>query len=181
MTTVSKIVLALGGLHAVLGAWWLAAPESARAAVKGFPRHRLAGWLLAAAALAWAGSNVYHAELGRFSYLKPWIFGIVPALIALVGAFMNELLAPRALGSLMLLAAAPILKAVQFHESKLSLAVTVMAYVWVVLGMAWVLGPYRFRRWVSPLSEVPGRQRATGAGLLAAGVAFLALGLTVLR
>lgn len=181
MMKFSTMVLALGGLHAVLGAWWLAAPDSARTAVERFPRHRLAGWILAAVALVWAGSNVYHAELGRFSYVKPWLFGAVPAVVLLVGFFMDDLLAPRALGGLMLLAAAPLLKAARFHESSLALTVTVLAYVWVVLGMAWVLGPYRFRRWLAPLSGVPGRLRAAGTALVAAGLGYVALGLTVLH
>ena len=92
-----------------------------------------------------------------------------PVVFGLVLVFMNELLAVRALGGLLMLAASPVLELQRVNLSPYTVVLAVMAYVWVVAGMVLMLSPYRFRQACELVFE-------TEAVAAVAGVVGIALG-----
>lgn len=142
-----------------------------------FPRSRVPGWLLAALDLSWFGWLLFHEPLWQFfDYVRPWLWLLIPVIIILVCVFMDELLAPRALGGLMLLIAAPILDAARFHPSLWRYLPLVLAYVWIIAGIVFVLTPYRVRRFFVFITRTPLRCRIGGSVRLALGLLLLWLG-----
>lgn len=169
----------VGAAHLALGGIIWAAPEAARRGLAGFSRNAVAGRLLSAAAFFWCATIVRGAALGRFDVVKPWLYVAAVAVWLAGQAFMDELLAPRALGGLLLLAAAPMLEAARLHPAGAARAMSALGYVWVIAGMTWVAAPWRFRNLAAAAARTPGRLRALGAASAAAGVAWLALAATV--
>lgn len=178
MMSLATISLICGGACAAAGVALLASPGTVRRALAAFPRNRPAAWLLTALALAWVAWIVYHARLGRFDALKPWIWIAGPAAFGLTVVFVDELLAARALGGVLLLAANPILQTARVNDSGWSVVVSAFTYVLIVAGIAWMLGPYRFRRWTAWLTD-GARARVTGAVTTATGLVLAGLAVTV--
>lgn len=144
-----------------------------------FPRHRVAGWLLSAAALTWAATLLYHTSLGRFDVYKPALYVLTPVAYGLIVTFMDELLAPRALGGLLLLFPAPVLDVARWNGSAWRLVVVVLAYVCVCAGVALVMGPYHFRKLTTRLLASERRGRLAGWAGVAVGLLLLVLAFTV--
>ncbi len=163
----------------VLHGCCVVAPTIARRAATAFPRHKWAGRILATVALLWSAWLIYDMPLGRFEYLKQWLFIITPVTIGLSFVYMAELLAPRALGGLMLLYPAPVLALAQMHDSRLSLVMTVVAYIIVVKGIVLLLSPYYFRKGTEFVTKTDGRCRALGSCGVAFDVLLLVLALVV--
>lgn len=181
MMTLQGYSLGLGVFHCLIGVMLMAAPVAARGWLARFPRHVWIGRGLAAVALAWSAVLVREMPLGWFDEYKVWLWAGGPLVYLLVILFMDELLAARALGGLWLLLAAPLLDAARFHPSIWRLLPVVLAYVWVILGMALVLGPYRFRKWTGLLCGTDGRCRGAGVLILMLGILLAGLGLTLFR
>ncbi|MCX7819965.1 MAG: hypothetical protein N2652_12295 [Kiritimatiellae bacterium] len=177
MSSLAIMTLALGGGTLALAAVSFVRPAVIRATFARFPRHRGWAWALSAVALFWVAWIVGHARLGRFEHLKVWLWPGYVVSVAAVGFLMDELLAVRALGGLVLLAANPLLRAARLHPSPWSVAMSLFAYAAVIAGIAWVLGPYRFRRWTAWLWDER-RVRHTASAIAALGVVFVALALT---
>ena len=177
MTDLAVHSLALGGLAALAGLAMAAAPQQARRAILAFPRHRLSAWVLTAGALVWTGFALHAMPMGGLSHLKRYIWPIAPVAFILLAYYLPELLAPRALGGLLLLWPTPMLDAARWHPSPWRYAITLSAYVMVVAGMMLVMTPYRLRLWSARWIETDARLRAAGYGKLAYGLVMLALGL----
>jgi len=167
----ATLVWLLAGLHGALGLWWLLAPRAATRALAAFPRARAVGWGLTLIATLWVALMVQQASLGRFAYLKAYLWPAAAVSYAAMVWALDELLAARALGGLLLLAAQPLLVAVRWHPSAARLLVVALAYGWVVAGMTLTLSPYWFRRAAAFASKTPLRLRL--AGLLALSLAAL--------
>ena len=176
-----QLLVGLGVLGVVAGMAMLRFPAACRRGLAAFPRSRLPGWVLTGIGVFWVAWMVYHAALGRFEGLKP---AMPVAAILLFGAmiyFLDELLAPRALGGLLLLLANPMLLGVRWVESAWRLVPVLIAYAWVVAGCALMLHPWLFRkaceRWLGSDVAVV---RWGGVKLLG-GAVLLGAGLTLLR
>lgn len=178
MMSLATLSLICGGACVAAGAALVVSPGAARGGLAAFPRSRPAAWILTAIALAWVAWIVYHARLGRFDTLKPWIWVAGPVAFGLTVVFVDELLAARALGGLLLLAANPILQAARVNDSPWSVVVSAFTYVLIVAGIAWMLGPYRFRRWTAWLTD-GARARVTGTVLASTGLVLAGLAVTV--
>lgn len=128
-------------------------PERYRTALARFPRSRLPARILTAIDVAWAAWLVNAMPMGRFDLYKPWLLVVAPVLFVLIVAFMDDLLAPRALGGLLVLLPAPLLDAVRWQASPWRLVLVVLAYILVGKGMVLLLSPYWFgkirRRWLA--------------------------------
>ncbi len=177
--TLSGFSLGLGVAHLLAGVMLVVAPEVAREGLARFPRHVWMGRLLSAIALGWSAVLVWEMPLGWFDAYKGWLWVGVPLIYLLVIVLLDELLAARALGGLCLLLPAPLLEMARFHPSAWRLFPVVLAYIWVVLGMALVLGPYRFRKWAAVFCSTDGRCRGVGVVVAGLGVLLLGLALTV--
>ena len=86
---------------------------------------------------------------------------------------MDELLAPRALGGLLLLVPCPIIEVARQN----GLLLVSIAYVLVVLGIILVLSPYMFRKAMSCWIASTSRCRAFGCIFLGIGVFVSMFGL----
>jgi len=168
-----------GGVTAVLGAALLAAPRAAAAGLRAFPRHVWAGRLLAGVDIVWSACLLRQAGFAWVADHPALILLAVPAAYALVIVFVDELLAARALGGLLLLVPLPVLESAFVHPSPARLAMTAFAYLLAIAGMVLVWSPYKLRqgteRWIGrrPLA------RAAGAAILLIGAGLMLLGWAV--
>jgi uncharacterized protein YjeT (DUF2065 family) len=165
----------VGVLGLLAGLALLAAPAACRAYVPGIGRHQPTAWVLTALDLLWVAWIVNNASLGRFDALKPGLYLLTPAAFFLIIFYMDDLLAVRVLGGLLLLMANPVLNAARWVDTEWRFVMTVLAYGWAVAGIALVLSPYLWRRWTTPLLATDARCRASGLAKLAAGAALLYL------
>lgn len=179
MSELSIMAMVVGGLIALVHAWLLLAPAVARAAQVRFPRSRWAGWVLAAVAWGWVLVLVRDMPLGWFERYRMWLYVAAPVAYGMTVVFMAELLAVRALGAIMLLAGSPVLDAARWHPSAFRYVVVVLVYIWVVVGMALVLAPYRFRRTLQRWTGDDFRCRLLGAAGVLFGLWLVGLGLRV--
>lgn len=135
--------------------------------LSGVSRNRPAGYVLALAVLLWSAWLVYNMPLGGMEHLRKYLFIVTPAVIAGVFFFMDELLAPRALGGLLLLYPAPVLVLARLHSSPWSLLMSVVCYIMVMKGILLVLNPWYFRQASEIITASDSRCRAFGiVGLL---------------
>ena len=190
MTDLAKIAIGLGGLLILLSLPLLLLPQWAAARLREFPRSVWPGRVLAAIGVAWASYEVMIMPLGWFDsnavilgQLVPYKWSLYiagPVLYFLIIRFMDELLAPRALGGLLLLVGSPVLEAIRWHSSKLRLVVVLLVYLWVIAGMILMLSPFRFRKALSFWIESDVRRRLLGNLGLALGLAMVAMGLKIM-
>ncbi len=153
-------------------------PEQALRALRGFHRNVWAGRVLAAVALIWSGWLFYATPLPWFEPFKMWLIPMGLAVYVLVVWLMRELLAPRALGGVLLLAPAPLLSAAFMQPSAWRLVVVVLAYVMAVKGLILVLNPYVFRKAVARWATGPRVCRIMGLVGMALGLFVVFLGFT---
>ncbi|MGD9612136.1 MAG: hypothetical protein AB7V22_04455 [Kiritimatiellia bacterium] len=176
-----RALVGLGALGLAAGVLVLRFPAALRAGLQAFPRSKAPGWILAAAGTAWVAWVISHAALGRFDVVKPFIPVLAVVGFAAIVYFLDELLAPRMLGGVLLLVANPLLNGVRWSESAWRFAVVLIAYAWVVAGCALMLHPWTFRRLGEKFAGSAGTLRAIGWAKLAAGAILLAAGLAHLR
>lgn len=181
MSALSIAALAVGLSIVAVNAPAAAKPAAFIRFARAFPRSKTAAWILTGIDLIWVAWIVNHASLDRFDALKPFLWIATPLAFAAVVVFMDELLAPRALGGLLLLAANPILNAARWNPSDWRLVMTVIAYIWIVGGILLVLGPYRLRLWAERMIANERRCRMFGAARLLVGLVLVALAFTVYR
>jgi len=175
------VLVVLGGLGVLTGAAMIRFPSAVRAGLQAFPRSKWPGWILTAVCVFWVYGVVSHAALGRFDVVKPFLPFAAVLLAAAIVYFMDELLAPRALGGLLLLLANPVLQGVRWVDSPWRLVVAVMAYAWVLLGCALILHPWLFRKITGRVTELPQWMRAVGWLKVLGGAVFLTAGLLQFR
>jgi hypothetical protein len=177
--TLSQIACALGSLLVAGNLVCILAPGFVRRMLQLFPRSRLPAWALMAFNLSWVSWVILHASLGRFEFLKPAVYIVAPLSFVAMAVFMDELLAPRMFGALLLLLANPILNTARWHPSNWRMVMAVVAYIWVVAGIVFVLSPYRFRQFGAFVTRTDLRCRVGGLVRLLVGVSFIFLGLRV--
>jgi uncharacterized protein YjeT (DUF2065 family) len=180
MSELSIIALLLGLLALAVGGISLSAPAKVRAGLAVFPRSIWPGRILAAIDLIWAAYNLTLMHLGMFDAWKVHLVWLVPVAIFLCVKYMDELLSPRALGGLFLLAAGPVLNIARWHPSDARLVISVIAYLWILLGLTFLLSPWWFRRLIPRIAGSTDRQvRIGGAIKTLLGVGLIALALFV--
>lgn len=164
----SQVLFVLGAV--LLGVYGIGAiaPARGRAFVRRFPRHRAAGIALAAIDVIWAAYLVYHARVELIARFRMLVFILAPLTLFLVVRHMDELLASRAFGGLLMLIPAPILHAARMSHSDWWYVPSVLSYVIAVLGIIIFLSPYRFRTMSAYWVESDRRCRL--AGLLGMGL-----------
>ena len=162
MSEFGLLTLVLAGLLLVVHGAAMLKPAATARALRVFPRNKIAGWVLATLALVWAGWLVYKMPLGRFDHLKPWLFLVTPGVIFGTYTYMEELLAVRALGGLLLLYPAPVLAQARLSDSDWSVVMSLVCYALVIKGMLLVLNPWMFRKGVAWLTFSDWRLRLFG-------------------
>lgn len=141
---------------------------------KALPRSRVMAALLLAAAAAWAFVMVRDLDLGEFSRLRSMM------LIAIVGGailswmYVEEFLAVRALGMLLLLAAEPLLESAILRNESSRILLTLLAYLWATAGLLFVGMPYLLRDILAWFTANPLRWKISCLGGIAYGAALIA-------
>lgn len=153
----------IGLLHAQGTKKWLSA----------LPRSRSMAVVFLTIVSVWAFWLVATMDLGEFSPYRQLLKVLVPAAYFLSLKFMDEFLAVRALGMLLLLAAEPVLEAAFLKPQLSKLLLVCLAYAWVTLGLFWVGMPYLMRDQIQWLLRGHGRYRALCVAGLLYGVAVL--------
>lgn len=178
MSELSIVALLIGLLALTAGGLSLLIPARIRAGLAAFPRSIWPGRILAAIDLVWAAYNLTLMHLGMFDAWKVHLYWMTPVAIFLCVKYLDELLSPRALGGFLLLAAGVVLNIARWHPSEWRLVVTVIAYVWIFLGLTFLLSPWRFRRltsWIAGSNDRAVRITGTVKALLGLGLITLAL------
>ena len=181
MMSLSQICLTVGGLYVALHLPLVLKPGAVCRLLLAFPRNNLAGIVLAVGSLVWAAWELNDMPLGMFDAYKSWLWILTPVVTILVLTIMSELLAVRALGGALMLAACPVLEVQRLHPSCWTWVPAGLAYVWVVVGMVLTLSPFRFRHLVERFCATDALTRVMGAGGIAVGGVLVALGLTVFK
>jgi hypothetical protein len=148
MMELAKITAGLGVLIVLLRMPFVLAPGLARRALYGFPRSRWGAGCLAAIDLIWVACLLMGLQLGWFETYKLTLYLMVPLAWVLLMYFVDELLAVRALGGLLILFPSPLLDAARWHPSPGRFVMIILAYALVIMGVVFVIQPHRFLRMV---------------------------------
>ena len=167
--------LIAGAILCLLGAIGFATEPTARNVMAGFPRSRGAGMVILAIDLLWSFWLVSTMEMGEFSAFRRPFLVALPIGFFLTLRFVDEFLAVRALGILALLMAEPLLDAAFFRYESSRLVLTVLAYVLVVLGLTWVMVPYKLRDQISWFGKTTARWRGINAFAFIYGATLITL------
>lgn len=167
------IVLGLALLAGHL--WALLKPAETQRFLRVFPRHYPWGVALLSVGFLWSMMILQHMDMGEFFHLRRWFLILVPAGFVGVLLYVKEFLAVRALGSLMLLAAGPVLASAFLQPQLSRLLLPLLAYAWIGVGMFLVGMPFLMRDWIQWATGNAGRWKL----LALAGVAYGALLLVV--
>jgi hypothetical protein len=118
-----------------------------------FPRSRPAGTILLFIAAAWSFLLVKEIDLGEFSKLRGVMLIGIAAGAVLSWIYVEEFLAVRALGMLLLLCAEPTLESAMLRTEPSRLFLVVLAYGWIIGGLFFVGMPYLLRDAIKILSS----------------------------
>lgn len=177
--SLSQVAAGLG-LAWLAGHAWAALDEvRARAWLLRAPRNLVLGWVLLALAASWFALLLGTMDLMEYTPHRMKFVLAVLGIAGLCAHFMREFLAVRAGGALLLLLAQVLLDAAFLRDEPSRLVVTVMAYGFVVAGMAMVGAPYLLRDLLERVCADAGRFRVAAWAGAAWGVVLLGLGLFV--
>ena len=171
--TLKNAMLGVGLLLLVAHAFAFVKARAVQDWLRKFPRSKEAGVVLSLVAGAWFFFLVRVMDLGDFTPWRETVLIVTPIAAALAIIFIPDFLAVRALGACALLLAEPLLESAFLRPEKIRLALVVLAYVWVVLGMFWVGMPYLFRDAVTWVTATPKRWTAMAMAGLGYGIATL--------
>ncbi|HQZ29451.1 MAG TPA: hypothetical protein PK648_15010 [Verrucomicrobiales bacterium] len=120
-------------------------PDLVKPWLKKFPRNEKIGIILVIIAFVWTFIIWSGMDLQEFFKIERTVQLILIAGCIGVIVYVKEFLAVRALGFLMILAAAPILDSAFLKEPQTRLLIVALAYAIALKGMFWVGMPYLLR------------------------------------
>ena len=179
MEKLSTMTTVLGAVLVLVYGGMVISPKRALAWGKRFPRSKWPAMVLTAVALIWSGVYLNTISLGPVERYKPLLWVLVPVAFGLIVTFVDELLAPRALGGLLLLIPTPILVAARHHPSQFRYVMIVLAYAMVIKGIILVLSPYMFRKSMERFINSAFACRCWGGIGIAMALFLLVLGIFV--
>lgn len=165
------IVVALGLIASHV--WALKNKDKTQAFLKAFPRTYTWGAILLTLDFLWAEFMLANMDMGEFFTMRSNFMYIVAGGYFAVLFYMKEFLAVRALGSLMLLVAGPVLTAAFLQPQTSRLLLPILAYVWIIVGMFFIGMPFLMRDWVNALLAKSQRWNLAVYGGIAYGVVLL--------
>lgn len=136
------------------------------------PRSRFLGALLLLAAALWAFALVSQMDLGEFTAYRRIFLAVIVTGAVLTFFFVEEFLAVRALGMLLLLAGEPLLEAAFQRPEASRLLLSILAYAWVALGLFWIGMPYLLRDQIEWVTRTDARWRLAALGGILYGAAL---------
>lgn len=174
------LITLLNGLFLLaLGAVFLWNGPGVEKTARALPRSKPATWILMGAGTAWFLYHVTNFGEADYGNFKQYLFIAFFAIAALSFFWTPDFLAVRGLSILMLLVANENLDAAFMRwEDPQRLVFVAYTYVMIVLAMYLAISPFRVRDFLEWAYAKAGRIKATGAGLLALGLALAAIALT---
>ena len=149
--------------------------ESVQRFLKTFPRNYKLGAVFLVIAALWALVVQSNIHMGEFFKLRRFILIAIPILTTLMILYVEEFLSVRALGALLLLASAPVLKSAFLQEPTTRLLLPILAYVWILAGIFFVGMPYLMRDGIAWITKSAERWKIACVAGLAYGIALVAL------
>ena len=146
-----------------------------------FPRSRTAGSVLLAIAAIWSWALIANIDLGEFTNWRSRILIFIPIAAFLTWRYVDEFLAVRALGMVVLLAAEPLLEAAWMRPEAGRLFLVAMTYCLILFAMFWIGLPYTLRDQISWLTKHEGRWRTAAFAGIVYGALLVILPLTLRR
>lgn len=143
------------------------------------PRSRPVGMVLLLIAATWTFWLWSKTDLGEFYNLRRPGQIMIPVGFFLLFQFVDEFLASRALGILLLLAASPLLESAFLRPETSRLLLVVLAYVWIILGMTLVGSPHTLRDGIDAVRRNAARWRVAMCAGWAYGVTLLVCALAL--
>jgi hypothetical protein len=177
--SLSGVAMVLGLVYLLSHGWVAWHPNAARPHLLAAPRHRLLGWLLLGVATLWFATLLARIDLMEYTpHRWKFVLGVL-VLGALSARYMEDFLAVRSLGAILILLAQVLLDAAFLRDEPSRLVITGLAYAYIIIGMCCVGAPYWVRDGLGWLCARETRlQRAAQAGV-AMGITLLLLGIFV--
>jgi hypothetical protein len=150
-------------------------PQMVKDWLRAFPRSPKAGFLLITAAAIWFFILVQVMDLGEFSNWRRTVLIGTPIAWYLTWKYVDEFLAVRALGMLVILAAEPLLESGFLSPEISAIFLKVLVYIWIVFGMFWVGMPYTLRDQIGWVTASEKRWRAAALAGVIYGTLLLAV------
>ena len=169
--------LAVGLLLVLSHALGLIKPTASIDFARAFPRSRPVGTILLVMAAVWSFLLVSDIDLGEFSRLRNLMLVGIVAGAVLSWMYVEEFLAVRALGMLLLLAAEPLLESCALRSEQSRLLLVILAYAWIIAGLFFVGMPYLLRDAVKILTSQKQIWRLAALGGLLYGAALMSAAL----
>lgn len=154
--------------------WALKNTAKTQAFLKAFPRTYAWGVILLTICFLWSEFALANMDMGEFHNMRDKFMMIVAAGYIGVLIYVKEFLAVRALGSLMLLLAGPVLTAAFLQPQTSRLLLPILAYAWIIIGMFFIGMPFLMRDWVNAIIAKPQRWNLAVYGGIAYGIVLLA-------
>ncbi len=152
--------------------------RAAQAWLRALPRSKPLGLVLLTAAAAWFFWLVWTMDLGEFSNWRQRVLIATPVAWWLTWKYVDEFLAARALGMLVLLGAEPLLEAAFLRPELSRLFLVTLVYVCVAFALFWVGMPYTLRDQIDWITGAEKRWRAAVFAGMAYGALLLLLPLS---
>lgn len=169
-----KTALLAVGLLLIAGhAFALLRPKTTRDFLQTLPRSRSMGFILLLVVAVWAWLLAKNIDLGEFSNWRPKLLIFVPVAAWLTWQYVEEFLAARCLGMLVLLAAEPLLESAFLRPEMSRLFLVTLVYVWVSFALFWIGMPYTLRDQISWVTKTDGRWKAAALAGIGYGVVLL--------
>lgn len=175
----STLAVSLGVLFSIPQVYGLVKPAEFGRCARRFPRSVNWGYFLMGLGTIWFLWNVNTETISDFAdYKKAMLigFGAVGLLTCL---YVREFLAVRGLAVVLLLLAKLMLDTARWNASEWRLVISVLAYIWIVLAMWFMVSPWRMRDLIQWATADSRRIRVGSAIRLAVFVLVILLGLTV--
>jgi hypothetical protein len=169
-----KTALLTVGVLLILGhAYALVQPKAVRDFLKALPRSRPVGFVLLLAVAVWSWLLAYNIDLGEFDSWRRTLLYFVPGAAVLTWLYVEEFLAARCLGMLVLLAAEPLLEAAFLRPEMSRLFLVTLVYVWVSFALFWIGMPYTLRDQIAWVSKTDSRWKAAALSGIGYGAILL--------
>ena len=152
-TPLPFIALLLGAFLIVKHLFALVAPAACSKMLISFPRSRPWGLLLMSLAGVWTFALAATIDLGEFASLRTTILIAIVVSALLFTYFVPSFLAVRALGFLLLLLGHALLEITFLKTGLLSIALSLLAYIWVITAFFFIGMPYVLRNAITALSQ----------------------------
>jgi hypothetical protein len=169
-----KVALLIVGLLLVIGhTFALLQPKATQEFLRTLPRSKPAGLLLLVIVAVWSWLLATNIDLGEFSNWRFRLQVFIPVAAYLTWQYVDEFLAARALGMIVLLAAEPLLEAAFLRPELSRLFLVSLVYVWICFALFWIGMPYTLRDQIAWLSKNEGRWKSAAFVGIGYGVILL--------